>query len=58
MNAAEISIVDEMLNRAQQGESTAVGQLLEHYRAYLKVLARLQIADRLRVKEDASDIVQ
>ena len=31
---------------------------LEHYRSYLAVLARMQLAHRLRSRMDASDIVQ
>ena len=36
----------------------ARGQLLEHYRGYLTLLARLEIGRRLRGKVDAADLVQ
>ena len=44
------------LSRTQGG--SAFGQLLELYRDYLNLLARLQIAQRLQGKVDASDVVQ
>ena len=47
-----------MLRRAKEGEKEALGRLLESYRDYLALLARVQIDGRLRNKADASDIVQ
>jgi RNA polymerase sigma-70 factor, ECF subfamily len=38
--------------------SEELGQLLELYRNYLTLLARLQINRRLQGKVDASDLVQ
>ncbi len=49
---------EELLRLAQAGDGAAVGQLLETYRAYLALLARLQIGRRLQSKVDASDLVQ
>ena len=48
----------ELLDRAKTGEAPALGQLLELYRAYLEVLARVQIGRRLQGKVDPSDVVQ
>jgi RNA polymerase sigma-70 factor (ECF subfamily) len=47
-----------LLRRAKTGEAPALGTLLELYRAYLLVLARVQIGRRLQGKVDASDVVQ
>jgi RNA polymerase sigma-70 factor (subfamily 1) len=49
---------EELLDRAKAGEAPALGRLLELYRAYLIVLARVQIGRRLQGKVDASDVVQ
>jgi RNA polymerase sigma-70 factor (ECF subfamily) len=49
---------DDLLRRAKEGDAPALGRLLEHYRAYLGVLARVQIGRRLQGKVDASDVVQ
>src|SRR5437660_6335942 len=49
---------DQLLHRARAGEAPALGTLLELYRAYLVVLARVQIGRRLQGKVDASDVVQ
>jgi RNA polymerase sigma-70 factor (ECF subfamily) len=43
---------------AQEGDTAALGQLLELYRHYLTLLARLQINPRLQGKVDASELVQ
>jgi RNA polymerase sigma-70 factor (ECF subfamily) len=58
VNAATNPEPENLLLRARQGDRTALGQLLETYRNYLKLLARLQIGRRLRGKADASDLVQ
>ena len=49
---------EQLLHRARVGDGPALGQLLELYRAYLVVLARVQISRRLQGKVDASDVVQ
>jgi RNA polymerase sigma-70 factor, ECF subfamily len=49
---------EELLRQARAGSSVALGQLLELYRSYLALLARLQIGRRLRGKVDAADLVQ
>ena len=47
-----------LLRQAQQGDEKARGELLEAYRAYLELLARVEIGRRLQTKLDAGDIVQ
>jgi RNA polymerase sigma-70 factor, ECF subfamily len=49
---------DRLLQRARKGDVPALGPLLERYRAYLVVLARVQIGRRLQGKVDADDVVQ
>jgi RNA polymerase sigma-70 factor, ECF subfamily len=49
---------ENLLENAKKGDDAALGQLLELYRAYLSLLARLQIGTRLQVKADAEDLVQ
>src|SRR5271154_1640738 len=50
--------VEQLLNLARSGSESARGQLLERYRNYLSLLARLQIGRRLQGKVDAADLVQ
>jgi RNA polymerase sigma-70 factor (ECF subfamily) len=47
-----------LLSAARAGDAAARGQLLECYRGYLKLLARLELGRRLQGKVDASDVVQ
>jgi RNA polymerase sigma-70 factor (ECF subfamily) len=49
---------EQLLLRSRAGDGPALGQLLETYRPYLLLLARLQIGRRLRGKVDAADLVQ
>jgi RNA polymerase sigma-70 factor (ECF subfamily) len=49
---------EELLARARAGDGAALGQLLELYRPYLALLARLQIGRRLQGKADGADVVQ
>src|SRR5579884_3742950 len=49
---------EQLLQQARAGDRLALGLLLEQYRTYLVVLARVQIGRRLQGKADASDLVQ
>jgi RNA polymerase sigma-70 factor (ECF subfamily) len=49
---------DELLALARGGDDGALGQLLERFRCYLTVLARVQIGRRLQGKADCADVVQ
>jgi RNA polymerase sigma-70 factor, ECF subfamily len=49
---------EELLGQARAGSGPALGQLLELYRSYLSLLARVQIGQRLQGKVDAADLVQ
>jgi RNA polymerase sigma-70 factor (ECF subfamily) len=50
--------VEQLLALARSGSDAARGQLLEQYRNYLGLLARLQIGRRLQGKVDPGDMVQ
>jgi RNA polymerase sigma-70 factor (ECF subfamily) len=49
---------EHLLRLARAGSGAALGQLLELYRGYLALLARVQIGRRLQGKVDAADLVQ
>ena len=49
---------ESLLRQAKAGDDAALGRLLELYRAWLVVLARVQIGRRLQDKVDASDVAQ
>jgi RNA polymerase sigma-70 factor (ECF subfamily) len=48
----------QLLIQARAGKTSALGQLLECYRGYLTLLARVQVSRRLQGKADAADLVQ
>lgn len=50
--------VADLLLQAKKGERQAIGQLLEHFRSYLKLIASHEIGSKLGAKLDASDVVQ
>lgn len=58
MSAANAPNLDELLACSRTDDAAARGQLLEMYRGYLKLLARVQIGKRLQGKLDSSDLVQ
>jgi len=47
-----------LLDRVKGGETGALGALLQMYRNYLELLARIEIGRRLQTKVDAADLVQ
>jgi RNA polymerase sigma-70 factor (ECF subfamily) len=58
MSAGVDPDLERLLWLARAGDGPALGQLLELYRNYISLLARLQISQRLQRKVDASDVVQ
>lgn len=50
--------VADLLLQAKKRERQAIGQLLEHFRSYLKLIASHEIGSKLGAKLDASDVVQ
>jgi RNA polymerase sigma-70 factor (ECF subfamily) len=49
---------EHLLREARSGDAATLGRLLELYRRYLSLLARVQIGQRLQGKVDAEDLVQ
>jgi RNA polymerase sigma-70 factor (ECF subfamily) len=58
MDSSDAVAPGELLRWARQGNTDALGRLLETYRIYLRFLARQQIGRRLQGKADPSDLVQ
>jgi RNA polymerase sigma-70 factor (ECF subfamily) len=52
------AIPEILLEQARAGDEAALGRLLELYRNYLRLVARALIGQALRVRLDASDLVQ
>jgi RNA polymerase sigma-70 factor, ECF subfamily len=51
-------ISDHLIQEAREGDEAARGTLLEAFRSYMRLLARIEIGRRLQGKLDASDLVQ
>ena len=49
---------EQIIIEARNGGDAALGPLLELYRNYLRLLARIEIGRKLQGKLDASDLVQ
>jgi RNA polymerase sigma-70 factor (ECF subfamily) len=49
---------ERLLSRARAGQGEALGELLQYYRPYLSLLARLKADRQLKSKFDDSDLVQ
>jgi RNA polymerase sigma-70 factor (ECF subfamily) len=58
MEAADRVEPEPLLVLARADQDGARGRLLEHYRNYLTILARMQIGRRLQGKADPADVVQ
>jgi RNA polymerase sigma-70 factor (ECF subfamily) len=54
----DVAECEDLLAQARAGDDGVLGMLLERYRAYLTLLARLQIGRRLQAKADCADLVQ
>jgi RNA polymerase sigma-70 factor, ECF subfamily len=52
------TVVDRGVALAKGGDTHALGSLLEGYRAYLRMLAQIQIGRGLQSKFDADDLLQ
>jgi len=52
------SVLLDLLNRARDGDDMARDELFDKCRAYVSVLARVQVESWLQAKVDASDLVQ
>ncbi len=57
MNSTEPQFA-ELLERARLGDRDAVGELLDGYRPWLRLLAKRQIGRKLEKRLDASDVIQ
>ena len=58
MTSVPGTMIHKLLADARRGEDAALGDLLELYRNYLSLLARVGIDRRLRGKMSPSDVVQ
>src|SRR5436190_17005813 len=47
-----------LLSQARAGDAVSLGALLESYREYLTLLARVQVGRQIQGKVDAGDVVQ
>lgn len=52
------NVPEQLLERAQTGDVSSLGHLLELYRNYLRVMAQSLVGQGLRARLDPSDLVQ
>lgn len=57
-NPSDGSSIRHLVDKARQGETEPLGQLLQLYRNYLTILATTQLDRRLRRRMSPSDLVQ
>ena len=57
-NQTNNSDTELLLTRARQGDGDALGQMIDGFRSYLALLARMQLRRYLQAKFDDSDLVQ
>lgn len=50
--------LDALLVKAKEGDDAALGELLQRYRPYLRVMAEQAIGPALGQRHDASDVIQ
>ena len=50
--------LDELIDSARNGDTAALGSVLEQYRTYLRIVADRQLSAKIRGQVDGSDIVQ
>ncbi|QDV88553.1 sigma-70 family RNA polymerase sigma factor [Planctomycetes bacterium TBK1r] len=50
--------IERLIAQARAGDNSALGNVLESFQAYLKLLARLRLNHQLRGKVSPSDVVQ
>jgi RNA polymerase sigma-70 factor (ECF subfamily) len=58
MDSSNNTNTDQLLQRAREGDERCLAQLLEFYRPYLHLLARLKMVRQLKPRLDDSDLVQ
>lgn len=58
MSSIQTSSNDRLLQQAKEHSSEALGELLQQYRPYLELLARVEVGRRLQTKVDTHDVVQ
>ena len=58
MSRTSAADLTQLIWQARAGSQDALGQLLELYRSYLRLIVSLQIGEKLQAKVSPSDIVQ